>query len=36
MYSLLTILFFFLVGREIEHGPEPEVTNHQPVAVVAD
>jgi cytochrome bd ubiquinol oxidase subunit I len=36
MYALLTILFFFLVGREIEHGPEPDETNRQPVAVAAD
>jgi len=24
MYSVLTVLFLFLVRREIEHGPEPE------------
>jgi hypothetical protein len=23
MYTLLSILFLFLVRREIEHGPEP-------------
>jgi len=36
MYLLLTILFLFLVGREIEHGPEPEESNRQPMAVAAD
>jgi cytochrome d ubiquinol oxidase subunit I len=26
MYMLLGILFLFLVYREIDHGPEPQVT----------
>jgi cytochrome d ubiquinol oxidase subunit I len=36
MYALLTILFLFLVYREIEHGPEPAESNRQPLAVAAD
>jgi cytochrome d ubiquinol oxidase subunit I len=24
MYTVLSILWLFLIGREIEHGPEPE------------
>jgi len=36
LYALLTILFLFLVYREIEHGPEPEESNRQPLAVAAD
>jgi hypothetical protein len=37
MYSVLAILFLFLVYREIEHGPEPIETTLQtlpPAAVV--
>jgi cytochrome bd ubiquinol oxidase subunit I len=30
MYTFLSILFLFLVGREIDHGPEPVVTPGQP------
>jgi hypothetical protein len=26
MYSLLAILWFFLIGREIHLGPEPRTT----------
>jgi cytochrome d ubiquinol oxidase subunit I len=36
VYALLTILFLFLVYREIEHGPEPEESSRQPLAVAAD
>jgi len=33
MYALLSILFLFLVRREIEHGPEPLATPTHEVAV---
>jgi cytochrome bd ubiquinol oxidase subunit I len=36
MYALLTVLFLFLVGREIEQGPEPDELNRQPIAAAAD
>jgi cytochrome d ubiquinol oxidase subunit I len=28
MYTVLSILFLFLVYREIEHGPEPSGSGH--------
>jgi len=36
MYAILSILFLFLVCREIEQGPEPNETNHQPAPAAAD
>jgi cytochrome d ubiquinol oxidase subunit I len=39
MYSLLAILWFFLIGREIELGPEPQAPEGQlggPAPTAAD
>jgi cytochrome d ubiquinol oxidase subunit I len=33
MYTVLSILFLFLVYREIEHGPEPSGSGHSPAPV---
>jgi hypothetical protein len=35
LYGLLSILFLFLIYREIEHGPEPETAAapHSPAAL---
>ena len=36
LYSLLSVLFLFLIYREVEHGPEPESqAGHLPVPAPA-
>jgi hypothetical protein len=35
MYGLLTILFLFLIYREIDNGPEPDEMNERVVEAVA-
>jgi cytochrome bd ubiquinol oxidase subunit I len=36
MYAVLSILFLFLISREIAHGPEADETDQTPAAVAAD
>jgi cytochrome d ubiquinol oxidase subunit I len=30
LYFVLGLLYLFLVGREVHHGPHPEVDGHSP------